>query len=69
MKLLIKDKPKNDWLTSEIWKFARLTPALLLVMTLQVSAADGSKNTNFFLKLKNTPTSSFLYLTQKSIVK
>jgi TonB-linked SusC/RagA family outer membrane protein len=67
MKLLIKDKPKNDWLTSEIWKFARLTPALLLVMTLQVSAADGSKNTNFFLKLKNTPTSSFLYLTQKSI--
>ncbi|MET0946107.1 MAG: TonB-dependent receptor [Flavobacterium sp.] len=56
MKLLIKDKPKTVWLTSEIWKFTKLTPGFLLAMTLQVSAATESKDTNFFLNLHNTPS-------------
>jgi TonB-linked SusC/RagA family outer membrane protein len=56
MKLLIKDKPTHDWLTSEIWKVTKLTSGFLLAMTLQVSAANESKDTNFFLKLNNTPT-------------
>lgn len=53
MKLLIKDKPTTVWLTSEIWKFTKLTPGFLLAMTLQVSAATESKDSNFFLKLHN----------------
>ncbi|MBF4466816.1 TonB-dependent receptor [Flavobacterium sp. LC2016-12] len=56
MKLLIKDKPKTVWLTSEIWKFTKLTPGFLLAMTLQVSAATESKDSNFFLRLNNTPS-------------
>lgn len=56
MKLLIKDKPTHNWLTSEIWKVTKLTSGFLLAMTLQVSAANESKDTNFFLKLNNKPT-------------
>ena len=56
MKLLIKDKPTTDWLTSEIWKMTKLTPGFLLAMTLQVSAAAESKDSNFFLRLHNTPS-------------
>src|SRR5688572_514916 len=56
MKLLIKDKPTTDWLTSEIWKFTKLTSGFLLAMSLQVSAATESKDSNFFLKLNNTPS-------------
>lgn len=56
MKLLIKDKPTNEWLTSEIWKVTKFTSGFLLAVTLQVSAATESKDTNFFLKLNNTPT-------------
>ncbi|MDR7372003.1 TonB-dependent receptor [Flavobacterium aquidurense] len=56
MKLLIKDRPKNDRLTSEIWKLTKLTSGFLLAMTLQVSAATELKDTNFSLKLNNSPT-------------
>lgn len=56
MKLITKDKPTNDWLTSEIWKITKLTSGFFLAMTLQVSAATESKDINFFLKLNNTPT-------------
>lgn len=56
MKLLIKDKPTNEWLTSEIWKVTKFTSGFLLAVTLQVSAATESKDTNFSLKLNNTPT-------------
>ena len=54
MKFLIKDKPTNDWLSSEFWKTAKLTSGLLIAMTLHVSAATESKNASFFSKLNST---------------
>ena len=54
MTLLTKDKPRHDWLTSEIWKVTKLSSGFLMAMTLHVSAATEAKDTNFFLNLNKT---------------
>lgn len=58
MKFLIKNKPKNERLTSEIWKVTKLTSGFLLAMTLHVSAATETNGSNFILRLNNSPTSA-----------
>lgn len=55
MKLLTKDQPTTDWLSTEIWKVTKLASGFLLAMTLQVSAATETKDSKFFLKLNNAP--------------
>ncbi|MFB3388535.1 TonB-dependent receptor [Flavobacterium sp. LAR06] len=47
MKLLPKSQPKNYWLTSKTWKVMKLTSILVIVLTLQVSAAVSSQNITF----------------------
>lgn len=65
MKLLIKGKPTNDWLTPEIWRNAKLTSGFLLAMTLQVSAATGS-NASIAERTKTMRT-TVLFRIQKTI--
>lgn len=53
MKLLLKAKPKNYWLTSKTWKVMKLTSILVIALTFQVSAAVSSQTITF--SGKNVP--------------
>ena len=68
MKFLIKNKPRNLWLSSQTRKATTLTTILLTALTLQVSAAESSKTDiladNNSVKEKNTTK---LNLVQKKI--
>lgn len=70
MKFLIKNKPRNFWLSTQTRKATKLTTILLTALTLQVSAAVSSRTVTFSRKnvtVEKEKKTTKLGLVQKKI--